>query len=60
MSAKTHTFASRAQEKWAFATHQSWAHRWAEATKASGKPLPQRKHPPKSAYRTARSLMSAH
>lgn len=58
MGRKTHTFDSRAQEKWAFATHQPWAHRWGENTEVSGKPLPKRKRPPKSAYRTARSLMS--
>lgn len=55
-----HTFASRAQERWAFSSRQPWARRWAEATEVSGKPLPKRKHPPKSAYRSARSLMSAH
>lgn len=60
MSAKTHTFDSRAQEKWAFATRRTWARRWAENTKASGKPLPARKQPPKSAYRSARALMSNH
>lgn len=58
MGRKTHTFDSRAQEKWAFATHKSWAHRWGENTEVSGKPLPARKRPPRSAYRTARSLMS--
>lgn len=59
MSAKTHMFDSRAQQRWAFATHQEFAHRWGEATKAAGrsKTLPKRKAPPKSAYRTARSLM---
>lgn len=58
MGRKTHTFDSQAQEKWAFSTRQPWAHRWGENTKVSGKPLPARKKPPKSAYRTARSLMS--
>jgi hypothetical protein len=54
-----HTFASRAQQRWAFGTHQPWARRWGENTEVSGgfKRLPPRKKPPKSAYRTARSLM---
>lgn len=62
MSAKTHMFDSRAQQRWAFSTHQEFAHRWGEATEAAGrsKTLPKRKHPPKSASRSARSLMSAH
>jgi len=58
MGRRTHTFDSRAQEKWAFATHKSWARRWGENTELSGKPLPPRKRAPKSAYRSARSLMS--
>lgn len=58
MGRKTHTFDSRQQEKWAFATHRSWARRWAENTEVSGKPLPKRTKPPTSVYRTARSLMS--
>lgn len=55
-----HTFASRAQMRWAFATHQSFAKRWGEATELAGKSktLPARKKPPKSPYRTTRSLMS--
>lgn len=52
VSAKTHTFDSRQQEKWAFATKKPWARRWAEATKASGKRLPKR-----TARPTARTLM---
>lgn len=55
-----HTYASVAQMRWANATHQEFAPRWNEATELSGrsKTLPKRKRPPKSAYRTARSLMS--
>jgi hypothetical protein len=46
--------------RWANATHQAFAPRWNEATELAGrsKTLPKRKKPPKSAYRTARSLMS--
>lgn len=60
MSRKTHMFDSKAQQRWAFATRQEFARRWGEATELAGrsKTLPARKHPPKSAYRTARSLMS--
>lgn len=60
MSAKTHMFDSRAQQRWAFATHQTFAKRWGEATELAGKEktLPARKKPPKSAYRSARSLLS--
>lgn len=59
MSAKTHMFDSRAQMRWAFATHQTFAKRWGEATELSGKSkaLPPRKKPPRSAYRSARTLM---
>lgn len=59
VSAKTHMFDSRAQQRWAFATHQPFAKRWGKATELAGrfKTLPKRKHPPKSGYRTARSLM---
>lgn len=55
-----HTYASKAQMRWANATHQPWAPRWNEATELAGKSktLPARKKPAKSAYRTARSLMS--
>jgi len=55
-----HTYASKAQMRWANATHQEFAPRWNEATELAGKSktLPPRKKPPKSAYRTARSLMS--
>lgn len=60
MGRKTHTFDSRQQEKWAFATRKTWARRWAENTEVSGKPLPKRKRPPSSVYRSARSLMSKH
>lgn len=60
MSAKTHTFDSRAQMRWAFATHKSWAKRWGENTELSGRSrtLPPRTKPPKSTYRSARALMS--
>lgn len=59
MSRKTHMFDSKAQMRWAFATHQTFAKRWGEATELAGRSrtLPKRKHPPKSGYRTARSLM---
>jgi hypothetical protein len=55
-----HTYASVAQMRWANATHQEFAPRWNEATELAGKSktLPARKRPPKSAYRTARSMMS--
>ncbi len=55
-----HTYASRAQMRWANATHQSFAPRWNEATELAGKSkrLPARKHPPKSGYRSARALLS--
>ncbi|GAA0738732.1 hypothetical protein Drose_04225 [Dactylosporangium roseum] len=57
MSAKTHMFDSRAQQRWAFATHQKFAHRWGENTKAAGwsKTLPARTRP-----KSARSLMTGH
>lgn len=60
MSRRTHTFDSKAQMAWAFATKKTWAKRWGENTELAGasKTLPTRKKPPKSAYRTARSLMS--
>lgn len=59
MSKKTHQFDSAAQMRWAFATHKTWAKRWGENTELAGrsKALPPRKAPPKSAYRSARSLM---
>lgn len=55
MSARTHMFDSRAQQRWAFATHQEFAHRWGEATEAAGrsKTLPARKR-----AKTARSLLT--
>jgi len=45
MSARTHMFDSRAQQRWAFATRQKFAHRWGENTKAAGRfaTLPARK-----------------
>lgn len=57
---RRHTFASKAQQRWAFATHQTFAKRWGENTELAGrsKTLPARKRASKSAYRTARSLMS--
>jgi hypothetical protein len=59
MSKKTHQFDSKAQMRWAFATHKSWAKRWGENTELAGrsKTMVKRKKPPKSAYRSARSLM---
>lgn len=32
-----HTFASKAQQRWAFATHQAFAQRWGENTELAGK-----------------------
>lgn len=54
MSAKTHMFDSKAQQRWAFATHQEFARRWGEATELAGreKTLPRRKGRP-----TARTLL---
>jgi hypothetical protein len=59
VSAKTHMFDSRAQQRWAFATHKTWAKRWGENTELAGREsvLAPRKRPPKSAYRSARVLM---
>jgi hypothetical protein len=59
VSAKTHMFDSRAQQRWAFATHKTWAKRWGENTELAGREpvLVPRKRPPKSAYRSARALM---
>lgn len=50
-------FDSRAQQRWAFATRQEFAHRWGEATKAAGRyaALPARKRP-----KSARSLLTGH
>lgn len=54
-----HSFASRAQWRWAFATHQPFAQRWAETnetSKARGyHAIPRRKHPP-GAGRTLRAF----
>lgn len=50
-----HRFASKAQWRWAFGTHQPWARRHAEATEVSRggyRALPRRKGRP-----TARTLM---
>ena len=56
-----HTFASRAQWRWAFATHKPWAHRWAETnetSKARGyHEIPRRKHLP-GASRALRAFAS--
>lgn len=59
MSRKTHQFDSAAQMAWAFASGKTWAKRWGENTELAGrsKTLPKRKAPPRSTYRTARSLM---
>jgi len=51
----THRFASKAQWRWAFGTHQPWARRHAEATEVSRggyKALPTRKGRP-----SARTLL---
>lgn len=50
-------FDSRAQQRWAFATRQEFAHRWGEATKAADRyaALPARKRP-----KSARSLLTGH
>ena len=60
MSAKTHMFDSRAQQRWAFATHKTWAKRWGENTELAGrqKTLPPRTKPPTSVYRSARALIA--
>lgn len=43
-SVKDHLFASKQQWRWAFATHQPWAHKHAEANKVAHpyKTLPRR------------------
>jgi hypothetical protein len=48
-------FDSRAQQRWAFATHQSFAKRWGENTELAGrsKTLPARKR-----AKSARSLLT--
>jgi hypothetical protein len=50
-----HTYASRAQMRWANATHQSFAPRWNETTELAGrsKTLPARKR-----AKSARSLLT--
>lgn len=52
-----HVYASRAQMRWANATHQPWASRWNEATELAGrsKTLPARKR-----AKSARSLLTGH
>lgn len=52
-----HVYASRAQMRWANATHQSFAPRWNEATELAGrsKTIPARKRP-----KSARSLLTGH
>ena len=43
---KMHKFVSKAQWRWAFANHKTWAHRWAKRNKRSGrsfKALPRRR-----------------
>ena len=52
---KGHKFKSKAQWRWAFATHRSFAHRWAHANEATGggpkvayRALPRRKRRPTS------------
>jgi hypothetical protein len=55
MSAKTHMFDSKAQMRWAFATHQSFAHRWGENTELAGK---SKALPPRKRAKSARSLLT--
>lgn len=57
VSAKNHQFDSRAQQRWAFASRQEFAHRWGENTKAAGRfaTLPARKR-----AKSARSLLTGH
>jgi hypothetical protein len=57
MSKKTHMFDSKAQQRWAFATHQTFAKRWGENTELAGKEkaLPRRKR-----AKSARSLLTGH
>lgn len=43
MPGRKHRFVSRAQWRWAFATHRRFARRWAHST-PSYKALPVRKH----------------
>jgi hypothetical protein len=52
-----HVYASRAQMRWANATHQPFADRWNESTEAAGrsKTLPARKR-----AKSARSLLTGH
>lgn len=52
-----HSFASRAQWRWAFATHQRFARRWAHTTQAHGgyHTIPRRKGIP-GAGRTLRAF----
>lgn len=56
-----HMFASRAQWRWAFATHKPWARRWAETNETSVaqgyRAIPPRKRAP-SAGRALRALAS--
>jgi hypothetical protein len=40
--AKRHSFASKAQWKWAFATHKTWSRRWAHSS-GPYKTLPRRR-----------------
>jgi hypothetical protein len=60
MPGHQHMFSSRAQWRWAFATHKPWAHRWAETNETSGvrgyHAIARRKRPP-SAARALRALM---
>lgn len=57
MPGRKHHFTSKAQWRWAFATHKTWARRWAHSTpggkKARYRRLPGRKSLPKRA-RSAR------
>ena len=44
-------FVSKAQERWAFSTHQPFAHQWANMT--NQKSLPKRKKNGKASYSNA-------
>ena len=48
-------FVSKAQERWAFSTHQPWAKKWASIT--DQKRLPKRKKKRKAKRSSARSTL---
>lgn len=55
MSKKNHMFDSKAQMRWAFATHQSFAKRWGEATELAGK---SKRLPARKRVKSARSILT--